>query len=146
MKNSSIILILICIFIFGSSCEKNIAKSHAGKYYFTTEASSYILHTGTVDSVIYFNGTITTDTKNTLKIEYAPFIGSDSSNNLPHIYIDGIIYPTIDENGKLTYPDYCCTHCYFSGYFHENGDVEIEFGNHGNGGGYSNKIYGIMVK
>ena len=144
MKTTIICFFLLCSLLIFSSCQKNIAKEYTGNFYFTTDASSYVGDASN-DSVIYFYGSITADSKKTLKIEYGPILMTPSSNSLiAKIYVEGTIYPTVDANGNFTYPDYLekDLHYIFHGGFDDNGDVNITLGFDGLGGGYSNVIHG----
>jgi len=96
------------------------------------------------DSVIYFYGSVTADSKNTLKIVYGPRLMPSSNTLIAQIYVEGTIYPTVDANGNFTYPEYLekDLHYQFQGGFDDNGDVNITLGFVALGGGYRNTIHG----
>lgn len=115
MKPTVICFFLLCSLLYFSSCKKNIAKEYSGNFYFNTEASSYFGEASN-DSIIYFYGSINANSKTTLKIEYGPILMTPSSNtSVAKIYVEGLIYPTVDANGNFTYPDYLAKdlHYYF---------------------------------
>ena len=80
MKTILFYFFLFCSLLIESSCKKNIAKEYTGNFYFFTDASSYMGEASN-DSVIYFYGSVTADSKNTLKIVYGPRL-MPSSNTL----------------------------------------------------------------
>jgi|GEM_PF-2759503 hypothetical protein len=148
MQARVMLFFLLCSFLIISACEKNFAKKHTGDYYFTTDASSYMGDANN-DSTLFFYGIIVCDSKSTLRIEYGPVLMTPSNSTLyAKIYVAGIIYPTVDADGNLTYPDYLAKdlHYFFHGSFEDNGGVSITLGFDGLGAGYSNTIHGIRSK
>jgi hypothetical protein len=144
MKHQGIQYLAFVVLLLFSSCGKNIPKKYTGDFYFTTEASSYMGEAGN-DSVLHFYGSVKEDSKNTLRIEYAPRLIPSSNNTLvANIFVEGIITPAIDANGNFTYPDYVSRdlHYFFHGGFADNGDINISIGFDGLGAGYANEIHG----
>ena len=145
MKMNAIGLPVLGLLLLVSSCAKNPAKKYSGDYYFTTQASSYIM-SYYADTTVNFSGTVTALTNDSIKIEYAPETHTHPIGPLPTVYIGGIVYARVDEEGNLSNADYTCTHCSFSGAFDDDGNVDLSFGYHALGGGNSQTIHGTKVK
>jgi len=123
------------------SCEKNIAKKYGGDYTFTTIAWSYCGSDYQCDTIEY-QGTISEESKHSLKINYAPAI--DDNTSCSGLHVEGTIFPNVDTDRNLTIPGYGGGdyHAYFYGSFDESGNLEIHFGYHGLGTGKEQIVRG----
>jgi hypothetical protein len=149
MKMRFTLCLVIFIILFTTlSCKKN-ANENRPNYYFTVKLTSYSTNPpedtliSQYDSTIYYIGTLTHESDNTIKIDFSPVIIPQP----PHYFMsEGIIYPVIDSSGDLTYPSYTSTYGYFfSGKLKENGDILFEMGANLYGGGFHDSISGHIL-
>lgn len=130
------LFVLLLLSMFLLSCKKDIVDKYTGNYYFTTAVHWWDV-SGTGDSTFYYYGSISADTDNRLKIEF----GSNSNTLL---FYNGTIYPIVDDNGNLSYPDWTKDPLkLFVGSFNDNGDLNITMSTSHLGGGSQNIIQGI---
>ncbi|MFZ4564313.1 MAG: hypothetical protein ACOYNU_13120 [Bacteroidales bacterium] len=142
--------LFIAMILFSSiSCKKS-ENENGDTYYFTTKLTWYVkqLPEGTVshqyDSTIYYTGMLKYETDNKVKIEYC----QNLAPNPPYGYsAEGVIYPTVDSAGNLTYPEYWSTWGYYftGGSIKENGDIQIEMGANLYDRGYHQSISGYKI-
>jgi len=99
------------------------------------------------EDTIHYIGTIETYKTNRLKIVFKP----DAIEpiypvpNVSNANINGLIYPTIDQSGNLTYPElggvWYIGHCFLS-----NDSIVIMYGqNFGHLGDYSHSVQGTKI-
>jgi hypothetical protein len=148
MRFFSCLFISIILFTI-LSCKKSVTDNNF-KYYFTTKLTWYVkdLPKGTVlrqyDSTIYYTGTLKYESKNKMKIEYCPKL----SPNQPYGYsAEGVIYPTVDSTGNLTYPEYGNTWGYYftGGKIEKDGDIQFEMGANLYDRGYHQSVSGYKI-
>jgi hypothetical protein len=145
MKIYQIVFFFCLLILLNSSCNKkdDFRKKYTGAYLFKTEARSWIMGNSS-DTIVYFTGYISDSLTTYLKIVYAPYIHDSFNLTHPAIYIPGTIWPSIDNNGNLSYPEWLDDpHKSFSGSFNENGDLNITMSANYLGGGWANKIHAV---
>lgn len=123
MKNLSVscLMILLLTLTFISGCKKDnpqdipVSKDYAGNYSFTFTDTSYpdsIFH---YDGSVYFNKTSKTLTVNYFKEIYNP-------------YYPYAIYPTADDKGVMSYPDWSKNGYFFDGNIDYDGNISFQMG------------------
>lgn len=123
-------IILTGSLLFLTGCQKQkLKKKYEGQYHFTT-INYYWTLTNSRRDTIQYRGIIHVESKTTLKIEF-------SSNS--------IIYPTVDQDGILSYNAYLeeDSNNSFSGSFDEAGNVTFTMSYAMKGGGCSTSVKGI---
>ena len=138
MKAKLSLLIFLVFLLMILSCKKNTYNRFTGSYTFTTKAVE-VFYTGEEhDTTINYSGSISVHDGHTLKINFGP-----SSSNW--IFLNGSIYPNVDDNGNLTYASWSGHDYYekpFSGAFRDNGNVDIRICTGGLGGYLCDSIHG----
>ena len=134
--------------------ENDYRDKYVGPYNFTThdfvEGGIYPNPwTVCLDTTIYFTGTIEKYGKDRLKITFKPDAKEPDWDPNGYISfpipIDGLIYPVVDDEGILSYPEYRCDKGKFEGFF-SNNEVSIKYGQYaGHGGHEEHTIQGIKT-
>ncbi len=141
MKMQILLIIFLCILFGSNSCKKtDPAAEIAGDYSFTTTASITVLPSHEAkDTIIYFSGSIVRGSSNYVIITYA-----DPSLSFPKLYVPGVIYPNINDQGLFSYPDFINTssHPFFEGDVMADGTIKISFGAGSLGANWGNFITG----
>ena len=130
MKNFVVIFLFLIGGLLFNGCQKQkLKKKYEGTYYFTTISCCWTL-TSKHQDTIQFTGSISIESKTTIKINFTP---------------NSAIYPTVDQDGILSYDSYleAVKSRFFSGSFDEAGNITFSIGYALQGGGCSESVKGI---
>lgn len=152
MKTLKFIICLSLIIVFTACKEKDpivdYREKWCGDWEFTTidyrETGVQPPYLTVTKDTIIFIGNIKKYEKDRLRIEYKPNAKEPDYGSPSYIY--GLIYPIIDEDGILSYPELHFSHGGFSGYF-SNENVSISYcQTFGHAGSESSEIQGGKLR
>lgn len=148
MKTLKILFFIFFTILFSACQKEDYRDKWIGKWEFTTidyrETGVEPPYLTVTKDTIIFIGNIKKYEEDRLRIEYKLNAKEPEYSNPSSIY--GLLYPVLDEDGTLSYPELQFAHSGFSGYF-SNQNISISYSQtFGHSEFESSKIQGKKLK